>query len=58
MTNHKHLRVVLEDIYSNYNQLTEELTIRLINEFRYSNLHIPAKGMISHLISSSMRRTV
>lgn len=43
MTNHKHLRVVLEDIYSNNNQLTEELTIRLINEFRYSNLHIPAK---------------
>lgn len=43
MTNHKHLRVVIEDIYSNNNQLTEELTLRLINEFRYSNLYIPAK---------------
>ena len=43
MTNHKHLRTVIEDIYSNENQLTEELTTRLINEFRYSNLYIPAK---------------
>ena len=43
MTNHKHLRVVNEDIYSNNNELTEELTLRLINEFRYSNLYIPAK---------------
>ena len=43
MTNHKHLRVVLEDIYLNGNQLTEELALRLINEFRYSNLFIPAK---------------
>lgn len=43
MTNHKHLRVVIEDIYSNNNELTEELTLRLINEFRYSNLYIPAK---------------
>lgn len=43
MTNHKHLRTVIEDIYSNENQLTEELTARLINEFRYSNLYIPAK---------------
>ena len=42
MTEHKHLRVVLEDIYSNDNKLTEDLTIRLINEFRYSNLYIPA----------------
>ena len=43
MTNHKHLRTVIEDIYSNENQLTEELTSRLIHEFRYSNLYIPAK---------------
>lgn len=43
MTNHKHLRVVLEDIYRNGNRLTEDLTYRLINEFRYSNLYIPAK---------------
>ena len=43
MTNHKHLRTVIEDIYSNDNELTEELTFRLINEFRYSNLYIPAK---------------
>ena len=43
MTNHKHLRTVIEDIYSNGNKLTEELTSRLINEFRYSNLYIPAK---------------
>ena len=43
MTNHKHLRIVIEDIYSNKNQLTEELTARLIHEFRYSNLYIPAK---------------
>ena len=43
MTNHKHLRTVIEDIYSNGNRLTEELTSRLINEFRYSNLFIPAK---------------
>ena len=43
MTNHKHLRTVIEDIYSNNNELTEELTFRLINEFRYSNLYIPAK---------------
>ena len=43
MTSHKHLRTVIEDIYSNGNILTEELTSRLINEFRYSNLYIPAK---------------
>lgn len=43
MTNHKHLRVVLEDIYLNNNELNKELTLRLINEFRYSNLYIPAK---------------
>lgn len=43
MTNHKHLRVVIEDIYANHNQLTEDLTLRLIHEFRYSNLYIPAK---------------
>ena len=44
MTNHKHLRTVIEDIYSNDNQLTENLLTKLINEFRYSNLLIPAKS--------------
>ncbi len=44
MTNHKHLRTVIEDIYSNDNQLTEDLLTKLINEFRYSNLLIPAKS--------------
>lgn len=43
MTNHKHLRTVLEDIYLNDNRLTEDLAVRLINEFRYSNLFIPAR---------------
>ena len=43
MTNHKHLRTVIEDIYSNNNKLTKDLTLRLIHEFRYSNLYIPAK---------------
>lgn len=41
MTNHKHLRTVIEDIYTS--GLTEDLLSRLINEFRYSNLYIPAK---------------
>ncbi len=43
MSNHKHLRTVIEDIYSNDNKLTENLAFRLVNEFRYSNLYIPAK---------------
>lgn len=43
MNTHKHLRLVIEDIYANGNQITEELLSRLINEFRYSNLYIPAK---------------
>lgn len=43
MITHKHLRSVIEDIYLNDNNLTEELLLRLINEFRYSNLYIPAK---------------
>ena len=43
MSSHKHLRCVIEDIYTNNNELTEDLTFRLINEFRYSNLYIPAK---------------
>lgn len=43
MTNHKHLRLAIEDIYSNENELTESLAFRLVNEFRYSNLFIPAK---------------
>lgn len=43
MTNHKHLRITIEDVYSNNNQLNENLTLKLINEFRYSNLYIAAK---------------
>ena len=43
MTNHKHLRAVIEDIYSNDNKLTKRLLFKLINEFKYSNLLIPAK---------------
>lgn len=43
MITHKHLRTVIEDIYSNGNEVTESLLTRLINEFRYSNLYIPAK---------------
>ena len=43
MTNHKHLRVVIEDIYENNNQLNENLALKLINEFRYSNLYIAAR---------------
>lgn len=43
MITHTHLRLVIEDIYSNDNQITESLLTRLINEFRYSNLYIPAK---------------
>lgn len=43
MITHKHLRKVIEDIYLNDNQISEDLLLRLINEFRYSNLYIPAK---------------
>lgn len=43
MITHRHLRAVIEDIYMNGNELTEDLLFRLINEFRYSNLYIPAK---------------
>lgn len=43
MANHRHLRCVIEDIYTNDNNLTEDLTARLIHEFRYSNLYIPAR---------------
>lgn len=43
MITHEHLRLVIEDIYSNNNEITEDLLTRLINEFRYSNLYIPAK---------------
>ena len=43
MANHKHLRTVIEDIHANGDMLTEELLLKLINEFRYSNLLIPAK---------------
>lgn len=42
MTTHKHLRTVIEDIYTNNNQLNENLALKLINEFRYSNLYIAA----------------
>ena len=43
MITHKHLRTVIEDIYLNDNELTQDLLLRLIHEFRYSNLYIPAK---------------
>ena len=43
MTNHRHLRAVIEDIHSNDGKLTDDLNLKLINEFRYSNLYIPAK---------------
>lgn len=43
MTNHKHLRTVIEDIYANGNKLNENLVLKLINEFRYSNLYIAAQ---------------
>lgn len=43
MANHKHLRSIIEDIYANGNQLTEDLLLKLINEFKFSNLWIPAK---------------
>ncbi len=40
---HEHLKTLIEDIYLNDNKLTEDFTVRLINEIRYSNLIIPAK---------------
>ena len=43
MSNHKHLRVVIEDIYANDNRLNENLALKLVNEFRYSNLYIAAR---------------
>ncbi|MDO5859885.1 SseB family protein [Methanobrevibacter sp.] len=43
MVNHKHLRAVVEDIHANGGMLTEDLLLKLINEFRFSNLWIPAK---------------
>ena len=43
MSNHKHLRVVIEDIYANDNRLNEDLALKLVNEFRYSNLYIAAR---------------
>ena len=43
MSNHKHLRTVIEDIHANDDKLTEDFLFKLINEFKYSNLLIPAK---------------
>ena len=43
MSNHNHLRTVIEDIHANDDKLTEDLLFKLINEFKYSNLLIPAK---------------
>lgn len=43
MANHKHLRTIIEDIHSNGDMLTKDLLLKLINEFKYSNLYIPAK---------------
>lgn len=44
MIRHEHLKTLIEDIYSNENRLTEDFTVRLINELRYSNLIIPARS--------------
>ena len=44
MIRHEHLKTLLEDIYLNGNTLTEDFTIRLVNELRYSNLIIPARS--------------
>ena len=49
MTNHTHLRTVIEDIYANGNKLNENLVLKLINEFRYSNLYIAARKQDSTL---------
>ena len=43
MANHKHLRLVIEDIHANDDKLTQSLLLKLINEFKYSNVFIPAK---------------
>ena len=43
MSAHKHLRQVIEDIHANDDRLTKDLLLRLVNEFKYSNLLIPAK---------------
>ena len=43
MIRHQHLKILIEDIHSNGNLLTEDYSIRLVNELRYSNLIIPAK---------------
>ena len=43
MSGHKHLRLVIEDIHANDDLLTKDLLLKLINEFKYSNLLIPAK---------------
>lgn len=43
MITHQHLKTLIEDIYLNDNMLTEDYSVKLINELRYSNLIIPAK---------------
>lgn len=43
MSGHKHLRTVIEDTDAAGGELTEELLFKLINEFKYSSLLIPAK---------------
>lgn len=61
MITHKHLRQVIEDIYMNDNMLTEELLLRLINEFRYSSLYIPAKrqdGKLNFIIYEDEGETI
>lgn len=61
MITHKHLRLVIEDIYLNDNKLTDELLLRLINEFRYSNLYIPAKrqnGTLNFIIYEDEDATI
>lgn len=44
MTRHEHLKTLMEDILLNDNKMSEDTTIRLINELRYSSLIIPARS--------------
>ena len=43
MNSHEHLKTLIEDIYLNDNNVTEDQFLRLVNELRYSTLYIPAK---------------
>ena len=49
MIRHQHLKTLIEDILLNSNVLSEDYSLRLINELRYSGLIIPAKRSDSKL---------